>query len=191
LRRLADLVAADVVVDRARSRTAYVEFYRDVLGGARRALFVHWLGRCSMRACAAISSRAAASKCDGARPGQGARRQVVAPTANSSCACGRELLARDQIVLPATTSTFRVDRRRAEQQGPARWTEIGGRRVALGVSATRCSACSTVRGAGELGARPTRARLRVARARTARAHGERLGRAVFEPPTQHYKAGSR
>jgi len=70
----------------------------------------------------------------------------------------------------------------AEQQASARWTEIGGGAIALGVSATRCSGARRLRGAASIALDRLCARLRVARARLL-ARCERLGRRRVRPPT--------
>jgi hypothetical protein len=71
------------------------------------------------------------------------------------------LLDRDQIALTGDDLDFStLIARETARQTRARWTDIGGARVALGrFSQTLLERC------------------------------ERLGRVVFEPPTQHYKAG--
>jgi hypothetical protein len=178
------------LVESQASEDEYVAFYRDVIAALDGPLFVHWLGAMfhpGLRGYFPGRSFERVMALDAAKV-RGAKLSLF--DREFELRVRRELLERDQIVLTGDDLDFAdLIVGDAERQAPARWTEIGGRRVALG------DFSHALLGVFDGCALPASIALdRLARGYALRAREllercERLGRAVFEPPVQHYKAG--
>jgi hypothetical protein len=178
------------LVESRASESEYVEFYRDVIDALDGPLFVHWLGEmfhAGLRGYFPGRSFERVMALDPAKV-RGAKLSLL--DREFELSARRELLERDQIVLTGDDLNFAtLIVGEAAQQTPARWTDIGIVRVALGRFSHAllgvldgCAVPASI-------ALDRLARGDVRRARELLEGCERLGRVVFEPPTQHYKAG--
>lgn len=179
------------------SEDAYVSAYGAIFGQVEGPVFVHWLGEMFLPELRGYFPGDSFARVMALRPdvARGCKISLLDPA--REIAIRRELLARDQIVLTGDDFHFARlilggDFGGAPPEPPPpveRWTEIGGRRVALGdfshalLGIFDAVAVPAGRALAALARGDGREFLRILEP------CEALGRHLFEPPTQHYKAG--
>jgi hypothetical protein len=173
----------------------YVEVYGEIFRQLEGPLFVHWLGAMFHPGLEGYFPGESFLRVMALAPDKvrGAKLSMLDPQLEHGLRTA--LLERDQLLLTGDDLNFaRLMRggdpaQDAEAPPPLRWTQVGGRRVALG------DFSHALLGVLDAVAEPASLALQLL------AHGrsraalrvlepcERLGRKLFEPPTQHYKAG--
>ncbi|TAH38156.1 MAG: DUF993 family protein [Planctomycetota bacterium] len=175
---------------------AYVDVYGSILRQVQGPLFVHWLGAMFHPALLDYFPGDSFSRVLALDPGKVRGAKLSLLDAAMELRLRRELLARDQVLLTGDDLHFLRLLRGGDPAEPdadaapvQRWTWIGGRRVALG------DFSHALLGVFDAVAAPASLALRfLAHGATSRYRElmepcEALGRVLFEPPTQHYKAG--
>ncbi len=184
------LIPQGWLVDVRAGEEEYVGLYRDVIAELDGPLFVHWLGEMFHPALRGYFPGRSFERVLALDPSKVRGAKLSLLDRALELRVRRELAARDQIVLTGDDLNFAgLITGDGERAAVERWTEIGGVRVALGDFSHALlgvlDGCAVPAGL----ALDRLARGDVRRARELLQSCERLGRTVFEPPTQHYKAG--
>lgn len=175
----------------------YVDAYGAIFEQVQGPVFVHWLGEMFLPSLRGYFPGDSFTRVMALAPhvARGCKISLLNP--QREVAIRRELLTRDQIVLTGDDFHFARtilggDPVGAPPTAPpriARWTEIGGRRVALGDFSHALLGIFDAIAVPAQRALAALERGDVAEYLRIMAPCEALGRHVFEEPTQHYKAG--
>lgn len=166
----------------------YVEVYRDIIRESPGAMFIHWLGEMFAPELAGYFPGDSFERVMAIDPERVRGAKLSLLDTELEVRLRRQLLERDQIILTGDDLNF-ADLIAGETPQVVRWTDIGGRRVALGdFSHALLGILDAIAEPAELALRFL-SRGRVDRFREIIQPCEKLSRIIFEPPTQHYKAG--
>ena len=166
----------------------YVEVYTAIIRQSAGPLFMHWLGEMFMPELRGYFPGDSFERVMDVDPAKVRGAKLSLLDAQREVALRKRLLEREQIVLTGDDFHF-AGLIAGDATEPNRWTDIAGRRAALG------DFSHALLGIFDAIAEPAGLALRfLARKRRDRYDAlmspcERLSRIIFEPPTQHYKTG--
>lgn len=179
------------------SADAYVDAYAAIFKQVKGPVFVHWLGEMFLSELRGYFPSDSFSRVMALAPevARGCKISLLDPVRETEIR--RELLPRDQIVLTGDDFHFARTILGGDPAAPAptspprieRWTEIGGRKVALGDFSHALLGVLDAIAVPARRALDALARNDAAEFTRIMTPCETLGRHLFEEPTQHYKAG--